>query len=36
MGTKNLARLYVGDRKAEKIDRNGGQPSSCCLCTFHT
>ena len=25
MGTKNLARLYVGVCKADKIGRNGGQ-----------
>ena len=34
MGTKNLARLYVGVFKADKIGRNGGQPSTCCLCTL--
>ena len=34
MGTKNLARLYVGVCKADKTDRNGGQPSTCCLCTL--
>ena len=34
MGTKNLARLYAGVCKADKIGRNGGQPSTCCLCTL--
>ena len=34
MRTKNLARLYVGACKADKIDRNGGQRSTCCLCTL--
>ena len=34
MGTKNLARLYVGVCKANKIDQNRGQPSTCCLCTL--
>ena len=33
MGTKNLARLYVEVCKDDKIDRNGGQPSTC-FCTF--
>ena len=28
MGTKNLARLYVGVCKADKIGQNGGQPST--------
>ena len=30
MGTKNLARLYVGVCKADKIGLNEGQPSTCC------
>ena len=34
MGTKNLARLYVGVCKANKFSRNGGQPSIYCLCTL--
>ena len=34
MTTKNLARLYVGVCKADKIRRNGGQPSTCCLYTL--
>ena len=34
MGTKNLLRLYVVVCKAGKIGRNGGQPSTYCLCTL--
>ena len=33
-GIKNLARLYVGVCKANKIGRNGGQPSTCSLYTL--
>ena len=31
MGTKNFATLYVEVCKAGKFDRNGWQPSTCCL-----
>ena len=34
MGAENLARLYVGVSKAHDLDRNGGQPSTCYLCTL--
>ena len=34
MGTKNVARLYVGVCKAYKIGQNGGELSTCCLCTL--
>ena len=34
MVTKNLARLYVGVCKADKIGENRGQSSTCCLCTL--
>ena len=34
IGTKNLARLYVGVSKADKIGQYGVQPSICCLFTF--
>ena len=41
MGTKNLARLYVGVSKADKIGQNGGGGGSHLLvlyvpCNFHT
>ena len=37
-GTKNLARLYVGVCKANKIGRNGGHSSTFgdVPCSFHT
>ena len=34
IGTKNLQRLYVGIYKPNKIGWNGGQLSTCCLCTL--
>ena len=34
MGTKNVATLYEGICKADEIGRNGGQLSTCCLCTL--
>ena len=36
IGTKNLARLYVGVCKADRIGLNGGQPSTSCLCTLQS
>ena len=36
METKDVASLNVGDYKADKIDRNGGHPSSWCLCTLQS
>ena len=36
MGTKNLAWLYAGVRKTDKIDRNGRHSSTCYLCTLQS
>ena len=36
IGTKNLARLYVGVCKADRIDLNGGQPCTSCFCTLQS
>ena len=36
MGTKNAARLYARVCKANKIGRNGGHQSTCCLCILQS
>ena len=36
METKDVASLYVRDCRANIIDRNGGHPSSKCLCTLQS
>ena len=36
IGTRNLARLYVGVYKADRIGLNGGQPCTSCLCTLQS
>ena len=36
MVTKNVTRLYATVCKAKKLGRNGGHPSTCCLCTLQS